>query len=77
MVFRSLGKVIWVGLHWGQQYEGWNCFGDWKRFLGRIGRALRGGIGGKRIWDPGGKEEEFQSMTWRCEKKERRAGSME
>jgi hypothetical protein len=68
MAFRCLKEWVCFGLGKVQWAKRRNCLGDWKRVLRRIRRGQGGGIGGKRIWDPGGKEVEFRSMTWRCEK---------
>ena len=51
----------------------WNCYGRSAQVVWWIGRATRGGINGKRIWDPGGEREESLFTAGRCGKKERKA----
>ena len=62
------------GRHW---FGFWKYYGHCKRALREIGGGLIGGIGGKRIWDPGGEREESLFTARSCGKRRGKQGRRE
>ena len=50
------------GRQWSMRWKG---LGSWDRVLEGIGRCVSSGVGGKRIWDPGGARAESLSTAGR------------